>query len=213
MYCHPDPESFTAAIRQRAVAGLEAAGHEVFVTDLYEDGFEPALSLQERIDYMDTAEIDSTIAGYCERLRWCEALVFIYPTWWSAQPAMMTGWLDRVLVRGVAWDLAASDAAGGAVRLRPRLTNVRRLVTITTHGSSKWVNLVEGETGRRVIGRAVRALCHPFGAARRGLPCMASTVPPLLTGRRSFTGWTVGCSACERQDGVADRSNVLTVST
>ena len=157
MYCHPDPESFSAAIRQQAVAGLQAAGHEVFVTDLYEDCFEPALSLQERVDYLSGHEIDPTIADYCERLQWCEALMFIYPTWWSGQPGMMTGWLDRVLVRGVAWDLAA-----GGVRLRPRLTNVRRLVIITTHGSSKWVNLLEGETGRRVIGRAVRALCHRF---------------------------------------------------
>jgi putative NADPH-quinone reductase len=158
VYCHPDPESFTAAIRQRAVAGLQAAGHEVFVTDLYEDGFEPALSLQERADYLVAPGIDPTIAGYCERLRWCETLVFIYPTWWSGQPAMLTGWLDRVLVRGVAWDFAGSDA----VRLRPRLTNIRRLVTVTTHGSSKWVNLIEGETGRRVIGRSLRALCHRF---------------------------------------------------
>jgi putative NADPH-quinone reductase len=162
VYCHPDPESFTAAIRQRAIAGLQAVGHEVLVTDLYDDGFEPALSLQERVDYLAAPEIDSAIAEYCERLRWCEALVFIYPTWWSGQPGMLTGWLDRVLVRGVAWDLAARDLERGVVRLRPQLTNVRRLVTITTHGSSKWINLLEGETGRRVIGRAVRVLCHRF---------------------------------------------------
>ena len=42
---------------------------------------------------------------YCDDLRWCDTLVFVYPTWWSGQPAMLTGWLDRVLVRGVAWEL------------------------------------------------------------------------------------------------------------
>ena len=58
---------------------------------------------------------------------------------------MLTGWLDRVLVRGVAWELP-----DGASRITPQLTNIRRLVAITSHGSSKLVNIVEGETGRRV---------------------------------------------------------------
>jgi putative NADPH-quinone reductase len=70
---------------------------------------------------------------------------------------MLTGWLDRVLVRGVAWELA-----DGATRITGRLNNVSRLVIITSHGSSKFVNLLEGETGRRVIGRSIRVLCHKF---------------------------------------------------
>ena len=70
---------------------------------------------------------------------------------------MLTGWLDRVLIRGVAWDLRE-----GPTRITAQLTNIRRLVTITTHGSSKLINVAEGETGRRVIRRAVRVLCHRF---------------------------------------------------
>ena len=45
------------------------------------------------------------VEGYCDSLRWCDTLIFVYPTWWSGQPAMLTGWLDRVLLRGVAWEL------------------------------------------------------------------------------------------------------------
>ena len=155
VYCHPDPASFTAAVRERAMAALQAAGHDVRTCDLYADGFEPALSRQERLDYHEVTEAEATVAGYCRDLRWCAALVFIYPTWWSGQPAMLKGWLDRVLVRGVAW-----DQPEGATRITPLLSNVRRLVTITTHGSSRWINFMEGETGRRVIGRALRVLCH-----------------------------------------------------
>jgi NAD(P)H dehydrogenase (quinone) len=155
VYCHPDPESFTAAVLHRTTAALEAAGHQVRMSDLYSDDFDAALSLQERLDHLIPSAPNLAIAGYCLNLQWCDALVFIYPTWWSAQPAMLTGWLDRVLVRGVAWELP-----DGATRITPRLTNVRRLVTITTHGSSKWINILEGQTGRRVIGRAVRVLCH-----------------------------------------------------
>jgi NAD(P)H dehydrogenase (quinone) len=155
VYCHPDPESFTAAIKQRAVATLEGAGHEVRLTDLYAEGFEPTLSMEEVADHLGPPERKPAVAAYCTNLQWSEALVFIYPTWWSGQPAMLKGWLDRVLIRGVAWELPQ-----GATRVTRRLTNVRRLVAITTHGSSKLINVLEGETGRGMIGRALRVLCH-----------------------------------------------------
>lgn len=157
VYCHPDPSSYTAALRDRAVDALTAAGHQVRMSDLYADGFEPALSRTELADYLAPPSPPAEIVDYLDNLRWCNALVFVYPTWWSGQPAMLTGWLDRVLVRGVAWELQ-----DGASRITGRLTNVSRLVGITSHGSSKLVNVLEGETGRRVIGRSVRVLCHRF---------------------------------------------------
>jgi putative NADPH-quinone reductase len=157
VYCHPEPDSFTAAVCQRVVEALQASGHQVRMSDLYADEFEPAFTLQERLDYLAPTTPPADIAAYCENLRWCDALVFVYPTWWSGQPAMLTGWLDRVLVRGVAW-----DATDGSVSITPLLTNIRRVVAITSHGSSKFLNVIEGEGGRRVIGRAVRVLCNRF---------------------------------------------------
>ena len=155
VYCHPDPDSFTSAVRHRAVDALQRAGHDVRVSDLYADDFEPAMSSAEVIGHLGPPDGKPAVAGYCDNLTWCEALVFIYPTWWSGQPAMLTGWFDRVLIRGVAWELP-----DGATRITRQLTNVHRLVAITTHGSSRLINLLEGETGRRVIGRALRVLCH-----------------------------------------------------
>lgn len=157
VYCHPDPQSFTAAVRDRAVKSLRAGGHDVRVSDLYADEFEPAMTLDERLAHAVSAERKPEIAAYGEHLRWCDTLVLIYPTWWSGLPAMLKGWLDRVLVRGVAWELV-----GNSTRIRPRLTNVRRLVCITSHGSSRLINALEGQTGRRIVGRAVRLLCHRF---------------------------------------------------
>ena len=157
VYCHPDPQSFTASVRDRAVAALRAGGHDVRISDLYADAFEPAMSLQERLDNGELTEPPPQLAPYCEPLRWCDTLVFIYPTWWSGQPAMLKGWFDRVLLRGVAW-----ESVDGSSVIRPRLTNVRRLISITSHGSPRFANMLEGATGRHVIGRAVRMLCHRF---------------------------------------------------
>jgi NAD(P)H dehydrogenase (quinone) len=157
VYCHPDPDSFTAALRQRVVDELHSAGHAVRVSDLHADGFEPAMSHAEVAAHLDPPEGKAAVAGYSTNLGWCDALVFVYPTWWSGQPAMLTGWFDRVLLRGAAWELPARGT-----RIRGRLTNVRRIVAITTHGSPRRVNWLEGETGRRVISRSLRVLCHPL---------------------------------------------------
>ncbi len=87
--------------------------------------------------------------------------MLVYPTWWSAQPAILKGWFDRVWRAGVAFTLPP-----GGNRIRPLLRNVRRIVVCTTHGSSKWVNALEGEAGKRTVTRSLRAVCHPFTRVR-----------------------------------------------
>lgn len=154
VHCHPSATSFTAALRDRALVGLRAAGHEVRVTDLYADEFEPAFSAWERTNHLSPPETKPAIAAYAEKLRWCDALVLVYPTWWAGQPAMLKGWIDRVWVSGVAYDLPE-----GASRIRPRLRNIRRIVAITSHGSTKAINMLEGEGGKRIVTRSLRVLC------------------------------------------------------
>ena len=153
VYCHPLTDSFGAACRDRALAGLVAGGHEVRLTDLYADGFEPAMPLAERLTHADPG-VPPELQRYADDLAWAEALVLVYPTWWGGQPAMLKGWIDRVWVAGVAWELPAGSAV-----LRPLLRNVRRIVVVTTHGSSKLVNSLQGEGGKRTAFRSIRLMC------------------------------------------------------
>jgi putative NADPH-quinone reductase len=153
VYCHPNPESLVAAARDRALAGLARSGHEVRLTDLYADGFDPVMSALERLTHRDPG-VPPGLERYAADLQWAEALVFVYPTWWSGQPAMLKGWMDRVWVAGVAWELPPD-----ADMLRPLLTNVRRIVVVTTHGSSKLINALEGESGKRTLTRSLRLMC------------------------------------------------------
>ncbi len=156
VYCHPDPASFTAATRDRVLAALANRGDDVRLTDLYGEGFDPLFTAQECRDHLRPGP-DPSLARYAEDLQWCRRLILVYPSWWSGQPAMLKGWVDRVWVNGVAWDLPA-----GANRIRARLHNVRRIVAVTSHGSSKLTNAVEGEVGKRLVTRTLRALCHPL---------------------------------------------------
>lgn len=156
VHAHPDPQSFNAAICARVVSTFERRGHVVHVDDLYADEFQPRLTAEEH-EQQFTPGVDPSLQRYADNLRWCDALVFVYPTWWSGPPAMLKGWMDRVFARGVAWDLPV-----GASSVRGRLRNVKRIVGVTTYGSSRRVNMLEGEAGKRIIRRTVRALCNPM---------------------------------------------------
>ena len=86
--CHPLPDSFTAAVAERAVTALRDRGDEMRVTDLYAEGFDPLFTAAEREHHLDPGP-DPAVAHHAADLKWCERLVLVYPTWWSGQPAMM----------------------------------------------------------------------------------------------------------------------------
>jgi NAD(P)H dehydrogenase (quinone) len=156
VYCHPDPESFTAAVRDEALRGLSAGGHESRVIDLYGEGFNPVLSLEQHQAYEIAGSNEAGVRTHLEHLRWAEALVFVYPTWWYGQPAMLKGWLDRVWVPHATFTLPEGNAPIARV-----MTNIRHIVAATTLGSPGWWWRVVGEPGRKVLLRGIAALCHP----------------------------------------------------
>ncbi len=161
MFAHPVVDSFGASLCDTVVHALEGAGHQVDLADLYALEFDPVLSRDGLARHRDGPETKPEIAQQAASLRAAEALVFVYPTWWGSQPAMLKGWFDRVLVEGVAYTLPQ-----GAKRIQPLLRDVRRLAVVTTHGSSKWINTLQGEPGKRVILRGLRSLCHPLARSR-----------------------------------------------
>jgi putative NADPH-quinone reductase len=152
---HPCDDSFTHAAAERAVAGLRAGGHEVAVVDLYALGFRVAMSPAERHAYHgETPLIDEHTREHARLVQWADCLVFVYPTWWSSLPAMLKGWLERVMVPGVGF---VFDEDSGKVR--PGLRNVRRLVGISSYGSPRSVVKIINDNGRRTITRALRLAC------------------------------------------------------
>jgi NAD(P)H dehydrogenase (quinone) len=151
VYCHPSHTSLIGAALERGVAAL--AHHDVRVCDLYADGFQPAMSADELRSYGEPG-LAEDLQTYADDLAWAEVLVLMYPTWWSGQPAMLKGWIDRIWIAGVAWELPP-----GAKQIRGRLRHIRRIVAVTTHGSSKLVNALEGETGKRTMSRTMRSMC------------------------------------------------------
>lgn len=156
VHCHPMSDGFIPASLERVQAGLAASGAVVRFHDLYAQGFVPELSADEHRTHMAPGVADELLDQATD-LQWCDTLILVYPTWWSGQPAMLKGWIDRVWASGVAWDLPA-----GADRLRPKLHNVRRIIVVTSHGSPKHINALQGEGGKRTLFRSLRTMCHPL---------------------------------------------------
>jgi NAD(P)H dehydrogenase (quinone) len=151
VYSHPVEESFQSALHRCVVKALREAGHEVDDCDLYAEGFQPALTGDERRAYHDV-DANRTIAPeHVERLRRCEGLVLVFPTWWYGMPAMLKGYIDRVWLPGVAFELENG-------RTLPLLSNIVRFAAVTTYGSPWWLNKLMGDPSRRVFMRGIRLL-------------------------------------------------------
>lgn len=156
---HPSPDSFIGLLREEVLAELSQLGHVVRHHDLYEERFNPVFSSYERLNHVGDIEEKlrhlTDLRIHVEDIQWAQALVLVYPTWWSGQPAILKGWIDRVFTNQVAWILPE-----GAARIRPLLTNIKKIVVVTTHGSTKFVNALEGEAGKRTAFRSIRLMFH-----------------------------------------------------
>jgi putative NADPH-quinone reductase len=157
VYCHPKEGSFTSAVRDTVVARLAAKGAEVRVIDLYARGFDPTLSRAEWEGYVDAPANRAPVAADVESLQWADTLIFVYPTWWYALPAVLKGWVDRVFLPEVAFLMPA----GQNQTIRPGLTNIRRLGVFTTCGASWWLTVFVGAPGKRMLMRGIGLLCSP----------------------------------------------------
>lgn len=157
VYCHPRPESFTAAVRDAVMAELAVAGAEARLLDLDAEAFDPVLGPGELAGYEDHPANLAPVREHAAALKAADTLIFVYPTWWYAHPARLKGWLDRVLLPGVAFEMPK----GAGDDIRPGLTHVRRLGVFTTCGASWWLTSWVGAPGRRILTRGVRSLCHP----------------------------------------------------
>ena len=157
IYCHPREGSFSSAVRDVVLHRLAAAGAEVRLSDLYAEGFDPVLTGAELERYLDAPANRALVDRHCADLLWCDTLIFVYPTWWYGLPAMLKGWLDRVLLPDVAFLMPDARNDG----IRPNLRHIHRLGVFTTCGASWWVTLIVGAPGQRTIRRGLGLLCRP----------------------------------------------------
>jgi putative NADPH-quinone reductase len=157
IYCHPSAASFTAAVRDLVLTKLQASGAEVRLRDLYAEGFQPVLTGPEWTGYLAAPDNRIPVQSHCSDVEWCDTLIFVYPTWWYGLPAMLKGWLDRVLLPDLAFHMPKTDGE----TIQPGLQHISALGVFTTCGASWWLTMFVGSPGKRTLQRGLGALLKP----------------------------------------------------
>jgi NAD(P)H dehydrogenase (quinone) len=107
---HPTPGSFNHAIAATVVATLSANGHQARLHDLYAERFDPVMPSAE---IPNDAKLPPEIERHCHEICQADGIMIVHPNWWSAPPAILRGWVDRVLRPGRAYNFIP-DGRGGA---------------------------------------------------------------------------------------------------
>ena len=107
---HPNPKSFNHAIAQTAVDAIKVNRHDVFFHDLYQEKFDPLLHASE---IAEDARLPAKIKKHCEEIAAADGIVIVHPNWWGQPPAILKGWIDRVIRPGIAYEFLEGDSGEG----------------------------------------------------------------------------------------------------
>lgn len=107
---HPDDRSFNHAIAKATVDQLESNGHRVIFHDLQKEKFDPLLVCDE---IPKGAILSEVIRSHCEEIAEADGIVIVHPNWWGQPPAILKGWVDRVIRPGVAYEFLEDDSGEG----------------------------------------------------------------------------------------------------
>ncbi|MBX6395610.1 MAG: NAD(P)H-dependent oxidoreductase [Alicyclobacillaceae bacterium] len=151
VYAHPDPHSLNRAALEAILRGLGETRHEVSVVDLYREHFHPVLVYGEGVRRRDLKD-DPETARYRELLRRADHILFIYPLWWYGPPAVLKGFLDRVLVSGFAYTYKGRVPRG--------LLKGKSAWVVYTADSPRWyIRLFRRDAEWIIMKRAVLRFC------------------------------------------------------
>ncbi len=142
VHAHHEPRSFNGAMTRTAQQALVQFGHEVVISDLYAMGFNPVSDrrnfvsvknadyLKQQIEEIHATAVDgfaADVRAEIEKLEWCDALILQFPMWWFGMPAILKGWVDRVLASGRVY-------GGGKWYERGAFAGTRAMVSMTVGG-------------------------------------------------------------------------------
>jgi NAD(P)H dehydrogenase (quinone) len=151
---HPSPSSFNHAIADKVVKTLIEHGHEVLFHDLYSEKFDPMLPIEE---ISKKGKVDNIIIDHCNELVESKGIVIIHPNWWGMPPAILKGWVDRVIRPGVAYKFVDGDSGEG---IPVGLLKADKVLIINTSDTEEFrENEIFGDPLERIWKDCIFGLC------------------------------------------------------
>ena len=151
---HPDPRSLNHAIAGAIRESLEEQGCHVWFHDLYLEKFDPLLPAHE---IPRNADLDPVLSRHCMELSEAEGIIIIHPNWWGMPPAILTGWVDRVVRPGLAYQFIGDDSGEGVPE--GMLKAKTALVINTSNTKEERENTVFGDPLERIWRDCIFGLC------------------------------------------------------
>lgn len=133
VYNHPYEGSFCHAILEKTVEGALLKG-EVDIIDLDSDKFNPVMSQEDLLGFIKHKIVDEKAQDYAERIREADNLVLIFPIWWELMPAMMKGFIDKVVFPGAFYEYTKSGYG-----MKTLVPNLKKVTVITTMNTPKLI--------------------------------------------------------------------------
>ena len=159
---HPDPKSFNHAIARTAVKALKANGHKVMFHVLYKEKFDPLLPAKE---IAEDARLSAKTKKHCLEIASADGIVIVHPNWWGQPPAILKGWVDRIIRPGVAYEFLEGDSGEGVPR--GLLKAKAALVYNTSNTKTKREKNVFGDPLETIWKNCIFGLCGVSNFHRR----------------------------------------------
>lgn len=170
--CHPSPGSFNHAIAERASLTLKTLGHEVVLHDLYAERFPPVLP---DVEIPRDGAVPASITRQCEEIAQTAGIVVVHPNWWGMPPAVLTGWVDRVMRPGVAYEFLEGDGGEGVPR---GLLKARSAVVLNTSNTLEdRERKIFGDPLERIWKDCIFDLCGVKDFHRRTFSVVVTSTP------------------------------------
>lgn len=169
---HPDRGSFNHAIAAEVVETLRDDGHAVHFHDLCEERFDPLLPAGE---IPKDAPLEAAVDRHCAEIAVADGIVVIHPNWWGQPPAILKGWVDRVIRPGTAYEFVEEDSGEGVPRglLRARAA----LVFNTSNTEKDREREVFGDPLETIWKNCIFGLCGVENVCRRTFGIIVTSTP------------------------------------
>ncbi|MBV7532198.1 NAD(P)H-dependent oxidoreductase [Chitinophaga sp. sic0106] len=142
VFAHPEPRSLNGTLKNAAVGFLEAAGHQVIVSDLYQQQWKSQADGGDFLQYNNSQRLivaqaakeayhqqqqSPDITAEQEKVLWADLVIYQFPLWWFSMPAILKGWFDRVYTNGFGYGTGQRYGGG-------KLAGKKGMLLITTGG-------------------------------------------------------------------------------
>jgi NAD(P)H dehydrogenase (quinone) len=169
---HPRPGSFNCSLARLCVHVLRRNGHKVYFHDLYREGFDPLLPAAE---IPQRARVPPAVKKYCAELACSDGLIIVHPNWWGQPPAVLKGWVDRVMRPGVAYAFAEGDSGAGVPQ---GLLKIRKAIVLNTSDTPAGrEKKVFGDPLETIWKKCIFGFCGAGSFRRKVFRVMATSSP------------------------------------